>query len=288
VSKPISKSLEFALRHHWKKVSSKWKNVLQTSSAESVHDLRVGLRRIITLLEFIGALDPPSQAGISRLRRQFKKILKLLGPLRDIQVSRIEFQAMGSQWRIHQFGKSLNKDEKTELKRVLQKLTKAKKGALRDGIRNCIKRSHDLHCPEGEAGIPQMAQKVVRRRAGRLESARRLFRPGSGASLHKMRIALKKLRYSLEFVKEIFGVALSGGGIGIDGHQTRMGKLRDLQLLQVRLKAWARRRDPNKLESIRPLLLEMDGKESKLLAVVKNSHRQLAALPGVLGTKIAK
>lgn len=288
MSKPISKSLESALRQRWKKVSSKWKDVQQTSSAESVHDLRVGIRRIITLLEFSAALDPSDQDGISRLRKQFKKILKLLGPLRDIQVCRSEFRAMGSQRRVQQFGKSLSKKEKAELKRVRQKLTKARKGKLRDGIRDCIKRSHELHCPEAEGEIPQMAQKVIWRQAGRLESARRLFRPDSGASLHKMRIALKKLRYSLESVKELFGVTLPGGLNNIDTHQTRMGKLRDLQLLQSRLKCWAGHRKPHELELIRPVLLELDGKMSKLLAAVRNSHRQLAALPDVPGTKIAR
>ncbi len=288
MSKPISESLESALRQHWKKVSSKWKKVQQTSSAESVHDLRVGIRRLITLLELSGVLNPSDRDGISGLRKQFKKILKLLGPLRDVQVSQSEFRAMGSQRRFQQFGKYLSQEEKAELKRVLQKLTQARKGKLRDGIRDCIKRSHDLQCPEDEGEIPQKAQKVVRRRAGRLETARRLFRPDSGVSLHKMRIALKKLRYSLESVKELFGVTLLGGLITIDTHQTRMGKLRDLQLLQSRLRRWAGHRKAHELESIRPVLLQLDGKMSKLLAAVKNSHRQLAALPKVLGTKIAR
>ena len=103
-----------------------------------------------------------------------------------------------------------------------------------------------------------------------------------------MRIALKKLRYSLESVKELFGVTLPGFKRTIEIHQTRMGRLRDLQLLQLRLKSWAREQMPDEFESIRQVLLQMDGKMSKLLAAVKNSHRQLATLPGSLGTKIAK
>ena len=261
---------------------------MKTSSGESVHDLRVSVRKMITLLEFVVSLNPSDADEISKLRKKFKKIVKLLGPLRDVQVSQSEFHAMGAHRKFRQFEKSLSKEERAELKCVLQKLTKRRKAKLHEGVQDCIQRSHELRCPVAEGEIPQMAQKAVQKRAGRMESARKQFRPDSGASLHKMRIALKKLRYSLESARELFGVTLAGGKRTIETHQTRMGKLRDLQLLQIRLKSWAGELKPDDRESIRHVLLQMDGKISKLLAAVQNSHRQLATLPDIIGKKIAQ
>jgi len=285
--KPTSKSFDSALRRHWKKVSSEWKKARGKSSQKSVHDLRVGVRRMIMLLEFFAAFDSVDSNRVEKLRKRFKKILRLIGPLRDVQVAHSGFNSLKSPNSFGGFGKSLKREEAAELNRVRRKLKPERKSKLRDGIDALIKDSANIPSHALGRTPPLIALVVVRRRLRRLETARRSFRPASSASLHKMRIALKKLRYALETTKELFGQTPAGGVKSIETHQTRMGNLRDLQLLQARLQHWANGSRPVEAHSIQAVLLEIEERSSKLMGDVKTTHRQLARPLEVLGTKLA-
>src|SRR5438552_17239703 len=68
----------------WTGFSKSWKKARAKASEKSVHDLRVGTRRLIATLELTRVLS--KRAEISKLQRRFKKVLKGMGPLRDVQV----------------------------------------------------------------------------------------------------------------------------------------------------------------------------------------------------------
>src|SRR5262245_29036068 len=68
----------------WKAFSASWKDARAKASEKSVHDLRVSTRRLIATLELTQALSKNKE--IVELRRRFKKVLKHMGPLRDLQV----------------------------------------------------------------------------------------------------------------------------------------------------------------------------------------------------------
>ena len=68
----------------WKEFSQAWKKAKAKASEKSVHDLRVNTRRLIANLELTRALS--QRDDIAKLQRHFKKVLKGIGPLRDLQV----------------------------------------------------------------------------------------------------------------------------------------------------------------------------------------------------------
>src|ERR1700730_13790606 len=69
---------------HWTQFSKAWEKTRHNASEKSVHDLRVNTRRLIENLE-LGRV-PSKQDKVSQLKRRFKKLLKEMGPLRDLQV----------------------------------------------------------------------------------------------------------------------------------------------------------------------------------------------------------
>src|SRR2546428_3838287 len=68
----------------WKRFSGIWKEARADASEKSVHDLRVNTRRIIATLELARVLS--NRGDIAKVQRRFKKVLKSMGPLRDVQV----------------------------------------------------------------------------------------------------------------------------------------------------------------------------------------------------------
>src|SRR5882672_8508591 len=68
----------------WKQFSSAWKKARSKGSEKAVHDLRVSTRRLIANLELARTISRDEK--IAGVRKQFKKVLKRMGPLRDLQV----------------------------------------------------------------------------------------------------------------------------------------------------------------------------------------------------------
>src|SRR5215475_678741 len=68
----------------WKKFSVTWKKARSGASEKSIHDLRVSTRRLIAILELVRGLS--RRHDIIQVQQSFKKVLKGMSPLRDVQV----------------------------------------------------------------------------------------------------------------------------------------------------------------------------------------------------------
>ena len=68
----------------WSEFSKAWKKTRQQASEKSVHDLRVNTRRMIENLQL--ARELTRQKNLGKLQRRFKKFLKEMSGLRDLQV----------------------------------------------------------------------------------------------------------------------------------------------------------------------------------------------------------
>src|SRR5213594_4226786 len=76
--------LASSFNRSWKQFSDTWKRTRTHASEKSVHDLRVSTRRLIATLELARVLS--NRKDIAKVQRHFKKVLKSMGPLRDVQV----------------------------------------------------------------------------------------------------------------------------------------------------------------------------------------------------------
>src|SRR5687767_7882339 len=80
----MAKHIAPSLDKSWKQFSGAWKRVRAKGSENSVHDLRVRTRRMIAVLELIRNIS--GDQTIARVQKRFKKVLKGMGDLRDVQV----------------------------------------------------------------------------------------------------------------------------------------------------------------------------------------------------------
>ena len=82
--KPEPSHDRLGLAHWMRQVMVECEQARRDFSADSVHDLRVALRRCRSLAAVIERVDPYS--GWKRMRRAGKAVFSALGELRDVQV----------------------------------------------------------------------------------------------------------------------------------------------------------------------------------------------------------
>lgn len=245
---------------HWKKFSAAWEKVRHCRdgcAVENVHELRVSDRRLVAILD-IGLAQQHSNS-ISHLRERCMKILKCLGPLRDLQVEFIEMRAFKSIKETHSFRKYLKRAEKKEVQRVLYKLRLRKK-ALKSGVR---------HVRETAKISLSGARKLIEKRSRHFTQAWKNIDPSDGASLHAARIALKDFRYTLEAAMELFQCDFGKHTETMQADQKRMGDLRDSERLSMRLQRWSEKHGDSDEGPVHSILNNMTRRQRRLRASFK-------------------
>ena len=112
----------------WKRFSEAWENTRRNASEKAVHDLRVNTRRLIAKLELARVLS--NRKGIARVQRHFKKVLKRIGPLRDVQVQLDNISGMRKGQVISDFRRRLQRRESEEIQKIQSALKRDKKRRL--------------------------------------------------------------------------------------------------------------------------------------------------------------
>jgi CHAD domain-containing protein len=147
----------------------------KTPDVAQVHNLRVAIRRFSQAM----AMLPEETPGVASIHRKLKKTMTLAGAVRDADIA-IKLVAKLKPAGAKGLKARLSRRRSESEKRLLDSLPEL---ALRHAIRP----------PDGS-----LAQGAM------LHAARRLFKRGAKADdskgLHRLRIAVKKLRYTLELL----------------------------------------------------------------------------------------
>ncbi len=168
---------------------------------DSIHELRVEARRLLVWCDLLLWLRPGGIAGSTR--RELKRLLRLLARLRDtqVQLELLEQAPVSLHAATGRLRRSLRREEKRQS----------------DRVRHRCRDTHPLRMVEGLLDEAGSLAAVRRFRGGRTQlpsalldwmdrlhhragSAHAHVAPTRPASLHKLRIALKHLRYGLEAV----------------------------------------------------------------------------------------
>lgn len=203
-------------------------------NVSALHQARVATRRIREALPVVS-----TGARGRRLDRQMRKIAQALGPVRDLDVALQIIDSMensggvsrAAMLRLRQAVARERHLLHTHLKRRLEgcDLDKLRKRAL-----GAARRSGGARDP---GRLPRALQRAARR-AERLrmaiESAAGIYLP---ERLHDVRIAVKKLRYGLELVRELSGSRAHARLRTLKNTQDLLGRIRDLEVLIARTRA---------------------------------------------------
>src|SRR5207245_10352284 len=117
-----------SFNRYGKRFSGTLKKARTDASEKSVHDLRVNTRRIIATLELARVLS--NRGDIAKVQRRFKKVLKSMGPLRDVQVQLDTVSRLRRGAVIGKFIRRLKRREGEQIHRLQNALKRGRKRRL--------------------------------------------------------------------------------------------------------------------------------------------------------------
>jgi len=261
----------------WKEFSKAWKSARSKGSEKSIHDLRVKTRRLIAVLELAQALS--RRNGIDKLRRRFKKVLKSMGPLRDVQVQLENVSHIAKGRLIADFKDGLERRERREIKRIPGELKRGRKHRLTKDIKELLSELDHLNQALGDRRIVRSVERVISSRRNEFLKAERRFQrlqPANEEALHEMRIALKKMRYVVEAAQPVLEPSAKQRAREMRTFQQMMGDSRDLEMLRTELEKWARKK--GKKIAVVPSLERLQEKREDLIKKITQSADDLDKL----------
>lgn len=241
------------------KLLDAWPAALE-GDAESLRRVRIATRRLRAVLPLV--TDAAGGAATRRVKRDLRRVGRALGPSRDLLVSRDDLARAAREhaWNDHDVAgverwldRRIARADRARwrrLRRVDVTALSARLGALTVATADVA----------SSIAWPRLVANLVARRASDAAEARdacgTLYEP---EHLHALRIALKKLRYTVELVDVATGMRSAALAAALKRVQQRYGRLHDRQVLLSEVRACAASGKPRTASSCAKLV---DGLEA--------------------------
>ncbi len=263
-----------ALRGSLRRRGQLGRKCARKATARSVHELRVETRRLIGLVTIMGKA---SGSPTRKARRSLQRCLDDTGKLRDAQV---HLRYLDGLLPDHPGLKRLRR----HLRRILRHQIRATAKALKKRPRLAVKSLHALAkkqpaIPAQRSAAPAIIARTLRAAFVKAKALERAARRG-GESLHRARLALKRLRYLAEALHGIFPGLTSAWLRQLRHRQSFMGEIHDLQLIGRRMEKYAARH-PRRTRRVRRAREAVAERTRRMLQNYRPGVAKFA--PGFLG-----
>jgi len=213
------------LEKRWEKYLAELKRCRAEFSNEAVHDVRVALRRLLSLIRLLNSISP--RPRLRKLSRALKDQLDEFDDLRDTQVMLAEIgETIKELPQLKGFQDHLEKAEK----RLLKKLRKDVRNIdLKEVTRRVRKMQEMLKEEEKDDLAGPILQSVddaflvVRQRHERID-------PAQPATIHRVRVAFKNFRYMLEIAHPLLKDFPLDNLKRMHDYQSMMGETQDAEV----------------------------------------------------------
>ncbi len=220
-----------SLLERWGVFSVQVERSRRRCTAGSVHDLRVAARRLVAVIDI--SLLLLDDAGLQKARRLLKKFLKAFSELRDVHVLLLTSQRLVSRFPLLKSYRTvlLLRSErlmKTAAKQIIALNTAALEqvmAAAEVGLLSLFKEPL-LQAVGRSAVCGQMAAAFAR-----VIELRSRVNPTDTRTIHRVRVAFKKFRYTVEVLVPVLEGASRSFLKSMNAYQVKLGALQDLEVL---------------------------------------------------------
>ena len=232
----VGAELVAALDGRWDKFLAQLRRNRRRCTEPSIHDLRVATRRMIATLDTVGAVLPD---GVPLdVRRKLKRLLKGFNEMRDLHIQLMHFQALRARFPVVQpFISALRLRERAMVKEAAAAIAEMKTRALEQRIAQVADNlALATAGPEAEQACRAAVFGVLAASFVRAVGLRKCIAPGDPASIHALRVAFKKFRYTVEILAPMLPHVGKKQLKRMNAYQTLMGEIQDLGVVGTVLK----------------------------------------------------
>jgi len=222
-----------ALRARWEAYGRRLDECRDEPSAESVHELRVATRRLISQLGVVGCMvvsRKPDKAG-----RMLKRQLRSLGALRDVHVQRIFMERQSVRFpELVLLKEYLERREGELVRAAIRRTHSIKTTKLEKWVLNLmVALAEQENASSSRKGLSSAALRCAQDAFGQVVERRRLIDFSDLRTVHRTRVAFKKFRYVVESLPPDTTGLTKGALRSLAWYQRRMGSIQDLEVLQA-------------------------------------------------------
>lgn len=208
---------------------------LEPGNSDGVHDMRVATRRLLGALRDLG---PLFQDGKPKgLTRDVKVLADTLGSIRDHDVALIELEKLRSENSdtlidegLRGLIESRNARRAAAGNDLREVLTETRISGINKRLLEFVGR-HNSVAGNEEPTFSDIGRDIIRKRlASFLKGARYIYDPFDSASLHKLRLETKRLRYAIQSFADPSDADSSFIAGEIGKLQTRLGDIHDCDI----------------------------------------------------------
>ena len=223
---------------------------LDPSGVDAVHDIRVAIRRLRSVLrDFASVVD---KRPLAELTKALKKLGGELGRVRDIDVLIEELEDLekdgdgknseGIRLIIDDLRKRRTGESKALEKSITGEFVLELRTRFTASIESALRQRRLF---EFES-VRDEGSRTIQKCLGEFqELSGALYRPYSVKRLHRLRIAGKHLRYAIELFQPQFGDALKPFAEGMKRMQSHLGEIHDCDVWVEQMRLIAKRKDKN-------------------------------------------
>ena len=219
---------------------------LEDLDSEFLHDLRVAVRRSRALQRELRGVFAPEP--LRAFRDGFKELQRITGPVRDLDVQLLEFDALAASLPEEVDGdvEPLRRLLQAHLRAERRKMVRALRSGATRGLLENWSAFLDLLVASDESQRPDAARPVGDVAGARIATVyRRMVKMGSGIgddtpaeALHELRKQGKELRYLLEFFQSLYPAAVVKPMVtSLKGLQDVLGRFQDREVQAALLRS---------------------------------------------------
>jgi len=214
-----------AVDSRWKKYRSELKICRVEFSGESVHDLRVAVRRLLAIFDLLRSVI--HHPHIQKIRRELKIQLDDLDELRDIQVQLADISEFAHDLpELAVFREYLQKKEKKLLHSAHKKVKSLKLG----GVSRRIEKVSGMMERLSEQNVSESLNETLDDAFARAVRYYSVIDAEKPATIHRLRVAFKKFRYMIEITHPLLADFPTENFQKMHNYQGMMGDIQDMEV----------------------------------------------------------
>lgn len=267
-----------SLNERWKKYLKQLRSCRKECTEESVHDLRVAIRRLLSTLDVLRPLFPDRRLTV--VRRELKDLLDEFSPLRDVQVQMLLLvQFLAVYPSLQPLYTMLVLKERKLTKRLRKRIRRAAASRI---PRHMAAVRGQLYIALKDAGRVESKTKALVATAAaafaRAVQLKEMIEPADTGTIHDLRLAFKKFRYSTEMLHPLFPWMTKEYSAAMNRYQVRMGDIHDIEVFAGTVNAFVLKKRRKADESLLPMHQELVRRKAELLDAFFSAVEDLHAL----------